>query len=218
MSDWLVGLFLVAIGLLFCFRGYLAMRLIIPLWGATAGFFLGAGLIASFGGDGFLSTALGWAVGMVVAMVFGLLAYLYYEVSVFIAMGAIGFVLGTTIMTALGVSWNWLVILVGLAVAVLLALFAILYDMPMALLTILTATAGASTAIAGLFLILGKLDLADLEDTATVESIAIEWWWYAIYGALVVAGIVAQVTATGRLQASLKEQWEASGGKTFRAT
>ncbi|HSJ45130.1 MAG TPA: hypothetical protein VK923_10670 [Euzebyales bacterium] len=52
---------------------------------------VGAGLTASLTGEGFLATVLGWLVGLVVAALFGVLAYLYYEVSVLIAMSAIGF-------------------------------------------------------------------------------------------------------------------------------
>jgi hypothetical protein len=103
MADVGLGVLAIIVGIAFCFRGYVAMRLIIPLWGAFSGFILGAGLVASLAGEGFLSSLLGWFVGLVVALVFGVLAYLYYEISVFIAMSAIGFSLGTAAMVALGV-------------------------------------------------------------------------------------------------------------------
>ena len=142
MNDVVLGLVAILIGTVFCFRGYFAMRIIIPIWGAFAGFVLGAGLVSV--GDGeFLSTVLSWIVGLAVALVFGLIAYLYYEVAVFIGMTSIGFVLGTTVMAALGVTWSWLVILVGVITAAVLALIAIVGDMPMVLLTLLTALAGA---------------------------------------------------------------------------
>lgn len=217
MNDWAVGLILIVVGLLFCLRGYLAMRFVIPLWGAIAGFFLGAGLVASFTDEGFLATLMGWLTGFGVAVLFGALAYLYYEVSVFIAMAAVGFVLGTTVTTALGLTWDWLIILIGITVAAALALFGILYDMPMALLTVLTATAGASAVLTGVFLILGKLDVADLEDPATPGAIQIEGWWYAVYAALAIAGIIAQVGSTARFEASLREQWAQSGGRAIRS-
>lgn len=113
MADALLGFVFVVVGVAFCFRGYLAMRVIIPIWGAFSGFMLGAGLVASLAGEGFLASLLGWLVGLGVAVVFGALAYLYYEISVFIAMSAIGFALGTAAMVALGVRWSWLIVLVG---------------------------------------------------------------------------------------------------------
>ena len=45
MQDVVVGLLAIAVGALFAFRGYFAMRVIIPIWGAFAGFMLGAGLV-----------------------------------------------------------------------------------------------------------------------------------------------------------------------------
>jgi len=66
MDDIIVGIVAVLTGAVFCFRGYLAMRIIIPIWGAFAGFMLGAGIVA--GDSGFLATALGWFVGIAVAL------------------------------------------------------------------------------------------------------------------------------------------------------
>ena len=38
MQDIIVGVLAIAIGALFCFRGWIAMRIVIPIWGAFAGF------------------------------------------------------------------------------------------------------------------------------------------------------------------------------------
>lgn len=95
---------------------------------------------------------------MAVAVLFGLLAYLYYAVPVVVGMGAIGYTLGTTAMVVLGVSWSWLVALVGLGVGVLLALVAIASDLPMVFLALLSVLSGASILILGLSLIGGLVD------------------------------------------------------------
>lgn len=216
MSDVLIGILAVVIGVAFCFRGYLAMRVIIPLWGAFAGFMLGAGLVDAIDDSGFLATVLGWVVGAVFAVVFGLLAYLYYEVAVVIGMSAIGFALGTGAMVALGVTWSWVIILVGVGVGALLAVIAIVADLPMAILSVLTATGGATVIVAGLMLILGVVDLEEFDSAATTHSLADYWWWYAIYIALVVAGLVSQMRSTMALRQSLRESWAASGGKHLR--
>ena len=121
LIDLLFGIMLVAVGAVFCFRGYLAMRVIIPMWGALAGFVLGAGLVSNLGNERFLASALSWFVGLAVALLFGLLAYLYYEVAVVLAMSAIGFAIGTSVMAILGVSWSWLVVLVGVITGAVLA-------------------------------------------------------------------------------------------------
>jgi hypothetical protein len=217
MNDVIVGLLALAVGALFCFRGYLALRLVIPLWGAFAGFVLGAGLVDSITGDGFLGTALGWGVGFAVAIVFSLIAYLYYEIAVIIGMSAIGFTLGTAVMVAIGVTWSWVIVLVGVATALALALLAIVADLPMMLLTLLTATAGATTMVTGVMLLVGTLSTDDFDVAATTETIDDAWWWYALYVVLVVVGIVAQVRDQERLRQTLRQNWESSGGRSLRA-
>jgi len=64
VADIGLGVLAIIVGIAFCFRGYVAMRLIIPLWGAFSGFILGAGLVASLAGEGFLSSLLGWLAGL----------------------------------------------------------------------------------------------------------------------------------------------------------
>lgn len=205
MSDILVGIIALLTGAVFCFRGYLAMRLVIPMWGAFAGFMLGAGIVS--GDAGFLGNALGWLVGLGAAIAFGLIAYLSYEVSVIIGMMAIGFVLGTSLMVALGVTWSWVIVLAGVVLAALLAFVAIVGDLPMVLLTILTALAGASTIVAGLMLLVGTVDVDDFDIGITTEHLADDWWWFAIYGGLVVAGLIAQFADVDRRRESLREAW-----------
>ena len=218
MQDVVVGLLAIAVGALFAFRGYFAMRVIIPIWGAFAGFMLGAGLVSSASNDGFLRSVLGWVIGFVLAALFALAAYLYYEISVAIAMAAIGFALGTSLMAALGVTWSWLVILVGVAAGILLAAVAIMGDLPTVILVVLTAMAGASTIVAGLMLLVGAVETGDFESVSTTQTLDDDWWWYAIYVVLAIAGVVIQIQRTAQLRASLREQWAASGGRALRAS
>jgi hypothetical protein len=184
------------------------MRIVIPLWGAFAGFMLGAGIVA--GDAGFLATALGWIVGLVVAVVFGLIAYLYYEVSVIIGMLAIGFVLGTSVMVALGVTWSWVIILSGIVLGLALAFVGIVGDLPMLLLTVLTALAGASTMIIGLMLLFNVVDVDEFSSGLTTEVLDDDWWWYVIFSVLAGAGMIMQYNDTDRRRDSLRAAWSGS--------
>ena len=216
MDDILVGIIALIVGLVFCFTGYFAMRVVIPIWGGFAGFMLGAGLVDNFTDEGFLATALGWVVGIALALLFALLAYFYYEISVVIAMAAIGFTIGSTVMVALGVTWSWVIVWVGVAVGALLAVIAVVGDLPMVLLTVLTALAGAAAAVTGLMLVFGVISLTDFDSETTTQRLDDDWWWYAIYGALVIAGIIAQVRSTTSLRASMRAAWAESGGGQMR--
>jgi len=213
VRDVLLGLLAIAVGSLFCFRGYLTMRVVIPLWGAFTGFLAGAALVDRWTGDGFLAGALGWVVGLVVAVVFGLLAYLYYEVSVVLAMAAVGFVLGASSMVALEVSWSWVVVLVGVLVGVVLAVLAVVGRLPMLVLTVLTALAGAGTVVAGVMLLTGSLTAADLDSAAVVARIEDSAGWWVLYAVLAVTGVVLQVRLAGDVRRSVRAQWTADGGR-----
>lgn len=209
MGDVLVGLLAIVAGVSLCFRGFLAMRLLIPIWGALTGFSLGAGLVSAIAGDGFLSTATGWIVGFVLAVVVAGLAYLYYSISIVMLMGSAGFLLGAGAMVALGVTWNWLVILIGVGCGVALAVFAIVIDLPMLVLVLVTAFAGAMAITAGLMFLVGSITTEDLTRADVIARVQDEWWAYAIYVVLAMAGIVSQTRLAKQLHLTMREAWAA---------
>lgn len=206
MSSILVGIVAIAIGLVFCLRGVVAMRVVIAIWGAFVGLNVGAGIVSAVTGDGYLSTVAGWIVGICVGLLFALLAYLYYAVAVTLAMASIGFVLGTTAMAALGVTWSWVIVLVGLVVGVALAIAAIALNLPALLLIVLSAMGGASAIVGGFMLITATIELDDFTRATVTSNIGHDWWWYAIYLVLVVVGVVAQAKVVDRGK-SLQQQW-----------
>jgi hypothetical protein len=208
MKDIIVGLLAVAAGLMFCFRGYLLMRIVIPVWGFFVGFALGGAIISAITDRAFLGTVLGWIVGIVIGVVFAVIAYTYYAVAVVLTMGTVGYLLGSTLMVALDIRWNWLVIAVGVVVGFVLALGAILIDLPTVVLTVVTALSGATAVIGGAMLIVNRLDLADLGDDAITSQINASWGWWLAYLVLALAGVFAQVQATEDVRASVRSTWK----------
>lgn len=218
MQDVVVGILAIVIGGLFCFRGYLAMRVIIPVWGALAGFVFGASLVTTFTDERFLRNITGWLLGLVFALLFAAIAYLYYEISVIIVMASIGFTLGVTAMVALDVTWSWVIILVGVIVAVALAFIAIAADLPTGLLLILTALTGASAVVLGIMLLVGTANTVDFETAVIIDAIDDAWWWWVIYAGIAIAGIVVQIRMVENLRTSLRQSWADSGGRELRRT
>ena len=208
MKDIIVGLLAVAAGLMFCFRGYLLMRIVIPVWGFFVGFALGGAIISAITDRAFLGTVLGWIIGVVIGLVFAFIAYTYYAVAVVLTMGTVGYLLGSTLMVALDIRWNWLVISVGVVVGFVLALGAVLIDLPTVVLTVVTALSGATAAIGGVMLIVNRLDLADLGDDAVTSQIDASWGWWLAYLVLALAGVFAQVQATENVRASVRSTWK----------
>lgn len=209
MDNIVVGVVAVLVGALLCFRGYVTMRLIISLFGAFVGFLLGAGLVAGVTDSGFGQLALSWLVGIVGAVLFGVLAYFSYQLAVIIGMASIGFTIGTSVMAALGVGSQVATVGVGVIAGILLAIIAIATDLPAVILVILTAVAGASVTLSGIMLLAGAVGL----DRLSVEGVAAEmgrgWLWYVLYGVLVLLGILAQFRALGSGRRSMRQQWRA---------
>src|SRR6187397_3558233 len=111
MADIVLGLFAILAGGFMLVAGQLVLRFVLPIWGFFAGFAFGAGLFAELADERFLGTVLGWVLGLVFAVIFALLAYLYYYVAIVLAMGAFGFAIGSGIIVAFGISWNWVAVL-----------------------------------------------------------------------------------------------------------
>ena len=209
MSDWIAGLLALGIGAVFCFRGYVAMRIMIAVWGALVGFGLGASLGADDGG--ILNSALSWILAIVLAIVFAAIAYLYYAVSIAIAMGSIGFVLGASVLVAVGVTWNWLIVLAGLVLGILLAIVAIAGNLPGILLIVLSALAGASAIVGGIMLLTDVLDTDQITGSGTLtEELNDDWYWYVIWAVAAAAGMIVQLRSSARETATMRQAWSGS--------
>jgi hypothetical protein len=206
MENVIFGLLAIAAGALFSFRGALAFRVLIPVWGAFVGFASGAALVASMTGEGFLQTGLAWLVALATAALFSLLAYLYYEVAVVLAMGSIGFAIGASLMVALGISWNWMIILVGMALGGFLAAGAVVANLPMILLVVLSALGGASAIVTGIMLLVGSVDTQEFGNAAVTARIGNDWW-FLLYLALALFGVVVQARRTDQLRRSMRDSW-----------
>ncbi len=124
----------------------------------------------------------------------------------------VGFLAGSALMTALGVGWNWLIVLVAVAVSVVFAVFALVTNFPRIVLVIVSATAGATAMVAGGMLLVGALETADLTRAYVTERIEDDWWWYLGYLALVLAGIFSQAAGNARDDARLAWQIQQARG------
>lgn len=212
MSDVLVGVVALLAGLVLCFRGYWALRLVLSIWGALIGFGLGSTLATWLDDDSYLATALGWVLGLVLALVFALLAYLYYAVGVVLSLGTMGFALGATVMAALGVEWDWAVIAAGVACGLAVGLLAIAADVPMMLLVVLSSLAGASVAVAGIMLLTSVIDTADFETADVTGNIDGHALWALGFIVLAVAGVLTQLNHA-RGAVSARQHWGTRSGR-----
>ena len=191
------------------FAGRLVLRIVLPIWGFFAGFGLGAGLVAGISDEHFLGTVFGWILGLVLGLVFALLAYFFYAVAVVLVMAAFGFTIGSGLVVALGIDWNWVAVLVGVAVGAALGLVSIVGNMPMIVLVVLSSIAGAFGVVGGLMLVFGSLNSADFTRHGFTDAVKDSWGWYLLLIVLAVAGIVAQLRQELVMRRTVHEVWYA---------
>ena len=210
MADFFLGVLAILAGLVFCFSGYLWLRIVLPVWGAFVGFAFGAGLVAGLGGDRFLGEVLGWVVGLAFALLFAALAYAYFAFAVVIAMTSVGFVIGSGLVVALGVDWSWVGVLVGVLVGAIVCVASILVNLPAVVLTTLGAIGGAISVVAGLMLVTGALDSADFTRETFADRVHDDWWWYVVFVALALVGTISQMRDAAAMRRGLAAGWTSS--------
>src|SRR6478735_11979477 len=142
MADIVLGVLAIIAGGAMLLAGQFVLHLVIPIWGFFAGFAFGAGIVAEFADEHFLGTVLGWVLGLLFAVIFAVLAYFFYYVAIVLAMGAAGFAIGSGIIVAFGISWNWVAVLTGLAIGLVFGLVSVIADVPMIVIVIIASVAG----------------------------------------------------------------------------
>ena len=186
------SLLIILLGLGLCFAGYRFFVILVSIWGFFAGFHFGASILSNWFGQGFLTTVIGWVIGLLVGIFAAALAYLFYEAAVILLAGFVGYELGVGIMTWIGFQPGFIPFLVGLAVALALAALAVILRFPKVLIIVLTAFAGAGAILAGFFLAFGRISLTDLQFGAVGAIVRDSWIWGVLYLALAGVGILIQ--------------------------
>ena len=147
---------------------------LLPLWGFLVGFALGADVMASIGGGGFLTTIAGWAAGLVVGVVFAVLAGLTFYAAVLILGIGLGANLGSGILVAIGLDPGLLTLLGGAAAGAAVGILVLLLDVPTLLVAAFTGYGGAGWMIAGVWLLFGRIHLADLHGGGAIGALRTE--------------------------------------------
>ncbi|MCB0910844.1 MAG: DUF4203 domain-containing protein [Propionibacteriaceae bacterium] len=152
-----VGLAEIGLGLIFCFIGYSAARVVLALWGALVGFLGGIllhALLIQWVPGGMFNIVPWWATAIVAALLTAWLSFAFYTIGVLLSMGAVGWGLGQVVSSALHLP-GWIAFATGLVVAAGLVMVGWTLNLPRVLLIVLTALVGAGGVIDGVQLLLG---------------------------------------------------------------
>jgi hypothetical protein len=209
----LVGIILALIGLAVCFFGLRFWFILLPVFGAVAGFFVGARVMQDVFGTGFLSTTVSWIVGIVVAVVFALLSWYVWYAGAIIMAGAVGASLFSGILHALFTNpWGGVLFIVALVGALVFAVGALILNLPIYIVIVNSALAGASLAIAGLLTIFGTIEVLELANGATLAVVnetklgSASWLWLLAWIVLAAAGVYYQLRSVDEIRLP-QEKW-----------
>jgi hypothetical protein len=208
----IMSLIAMLVGLAVTFFGFRLFVILLPIWAFFAGFLATAQAIQELFGGGFLATVSSWVFALVVGVMFAVAAYFFYYAAIAILAATVGYELGVGFMVGIGVSSGFLQFIVGVALAVLLIVAVIVLNLPKAFIIALTALGGAGMILAGIFLALGRIAVADLGSGIVGSYIRTSWFWVLVYLAIAAFGIVVQfmlpggyaVTPYGQAQGSLQ--------------
>lgn len=193
MDQVWVGLAEIGLGLVFCFLGHSAARVVLGLWGAVVGYFAGSFLYVAlyqWVGEGWISSVPPWVFSVALSLLLACLSFAFYVIGVLLSMGAVGWALGHVLSQALHLP-AWLTVALALVLAAGLVVAGLVLNIPRLLLIILTAAVGAAGIIDGFQVFLGgRQPWFDEGRWRLQTSMAIAW--AGSYLVLVIAGIVVQ--------------------------
>lgn len=195
----LTAVALIVVGGALLFAGYRLFRLLAPVWGFIVGFDLATGVWRAALHTQPLSSLVGWAAAIIIGLIFAALAYGFYSLAVVILSVSVGYTLGQVVIATLFAQAGLSALVAGLIGAAALVVAAVALDLPRALLVLLTALAGATSAVVGVMLLFGWVSLAVLQASLTASGVAAfapGWVTLLILG-LALVGILAQA---GRLR------------------
>lgn len=204
--DIVFGLLAVAIGAAVCLAGLRLWFWLLPVWGFVVGFLGGAALITWLFGDGFLSTALGIVVGLVAGVVGALISYLWWYIGAILAAGSAGSMLGSTLFAAFGIDSSVALFIIGLIFAVVFVVGALILSLPIYIVVVNTALAGATVVIAGFLLLFDRVDRSEIGTVAAWERIGDSWLLWLLWAVIAAVGIGAQLS-TIRQVVLPEERW-----------
>ena len=181
------------IGLAFAFGGWRFFLLLLPFWGFLVGFNVGTEAISALFGDGTFATLTSWVVGLVFAVGFALLSYLYYYAAIALMAGAVGYAIGASAWGIIGNEDGLIAFVIGLAVGAVLAIGAIVLNVPRLLVIVMTGLGGAAAVLAGWFILTGQIATDNIRWMEVGALIRDSWFWLIVWGVIAAAGIIAQL-------------------------
>ena len=96
-----------------------------------------------------------------------------------------------------------------MVVGAIFGIVSVVGNMPMVVLAVASSLAGAVSVVAGVMLLVGSLNSADLADGSFSSAVDASWGWYVLLLVLALIGFVAQTRQRVAVRRSINEAWYA---------
>ena len=202
-----MGVIALGFGLVVAFAGYKLLWVILPIWGFFAGFAIGAQAVQVVLSEAFLATVTSWVVGFVVGAIFAVLSYLFYFIAVALLSGAFGYGLAVGILTWIGLDFGFIVWLIGIVVAIIVAVAVLRFNVQKYAVIVITAIGGTGVIIFTLLALFGNLSPLEMALAPVLVAINDSWLWLLFFVAVVAAGIFVQLQANRGYEVEEYNRW-----------
>jgi len=190
----LLAILALVIGLAFAFGGWRFFLILLPLWGFLVGFQLGAeAWLAISPNDGTFATVLSWVVGFVLAVAFAVLSYFFYYAAIAIMAGTVGYAVGASAWGLIGNEQGVIAFVIGLVVAVALAIAVLALNVPKYLVIVVTGLGGAAAILLAWFLLIGQVPANNVTWWQVGHLIKDNFIYLIVWAVIAAAGMVAQL-------------------------
>jgi len=179
-----------------CFAGYRLFLFLLPIWGFVFGFGLGAQAIQAITNGSFLGDVTSWVVGLVVAVIFAVLSYLFYFIAIALFSFSAGYAAGVGFMALIGSQFGLINFLVGLALGVVVAFVVLRFNVQKWVIIIATSIIGA-LAMAGVVLFgMPAMSTAVVDLDVVAQALRAYPFMFVLALVAAVGGIVVQYRST----------------------
>lgn len=186
--------------------GYRLFLVLLPIWGFFAGLWLGVTGTTMLLGDGFFWTVSGIMIGVIIGVFGAILSYMFYLVGVAIIAAAIGGMLGSGVMSALGFDPGFLTTIVTIGSAIVIAILSLILNLQKYVITFLAAVGGASLLVISGLLLFGQVTLDQIRLGNLLAPIfSSSWIWILAWLVLLVLGFAVQIRRDREYQFSKDE-------------
>ena len=186
-------LFGLIFGILVVFNGYTIFRTLLPVFAAIFGFFLGLQTMFFIFGVGLLSTVTSLIVGMILAIVFAGLSYLFYRFAIAVLAASLGYGLGIGLMQWIGLGPGFVSWLIGIALGGVFIYLTFRYKLEKYLILVETSLVGSAIILSTLLSSTGTTTVISIVENPIRELVQYSPLWALLFVGITAAGVLVQM-------------------------